>query len=236
MKVLTYLLQRRLPATMRWAAGSPHAGRLRLLALLAMLSAMAAARGDAAGDPPLRLGRISVDRPTGTLHFPGTVNMASGPLEVIVATPRGRLHEALLVADVSPLQLQAMLYALQLSNGPRLPDAVGRQGDLVDLDVSYADAAGNTVRVPIETWIHDTRTGKPMERRGWVFLGSTMRDGAFLAEVEGNICINYSVGATVLDTPDPESAADTLHEVNSAVVPAAGTEVRIIVIPRKKTP
>ena len=89
------------------------------------------------------------------------------------------------------MALQALLYALDLNNGPRRVDTTGRRGDLVDIDLEYAAADGSTVREPVESWIRDTRTGKTKTRSGWVFVGSTLRDGVFLAEEEGNICLNY---------------------------------------------
>jgi hypothetical protein len=61
-----------------------------------------------------------------------------------------------------------------------------------------------------------------------------MRDGAFLAEVEGNICVCYSVGSTILDSPDPESIDDTLFVVNEKQKsPGVGAQVRVYIVPRK---
>jgi hypothetical protein len=185
----------------------------------------------------VRVGDIRVDPDTRSVSFPATMNLAEGVLEVIVATPRGRLHEALLKADVSPMALQALLYTLDLNNGPRLTDSTGRRGDVVDLDLEYTAADGRTVREPVESWIRDTRTGKAKPRTGWVFVGSTMRDGVFLAEEEGNICINYSVGSTIFDNPDADGIDDTIHVVESSRTDLKpGAAVKVIVTAREKAP
>lgn len=183
------------------------------------------------------VGGITVDPRTRSISFPATLNLAQGVLEVIIATPEGRLHEALLKADISPLRLQALLYTLNLSNGPRQRDTTGRMGDLVDIDLEYTGADGKAVREPVESWIRDTRTGAPMKRLGWVFTGSAMRDGVFLAEEEGNICINYSVGSAIFDSPDSQSLDDTIHVVEpSRREPGLGAPVKVIITPRDKTP
>jgi hypothetical protein len=184
----------------------------------------------------LRFGKLVLHRAQRQLSFPAKFILGAGVLEVVVATPVGRLHEALLCAEVSPLQVQAMLYLLGLNNGPRLPDPVtGRQGDLVDLDVEWTDADGTRKREPVEQWIFDERSKAPMKRIGWVFVGSPMRKGAFLAELEGNLCINYSVGATILDSPDPQSTDDTIFVVNEKKrEPGLQAEVRVYIVPRKK--
>lgn len=182
----------------------------------------------------IQIDTIVLDPEARTISFPAVINLGDGVLEVIIATPRGRLHEALLKADISPLKLQALLYTLRLRNGPRQRDAAGRMGDLVDIDLEYTDAAGKVVREPVEHWIRDTRTGGTMKRIGWVFTGSTMRDGRFLAEEEGNICINYSVGSTVFDSPDPESTDDTIHVIDATKTePGVGGQVRVLITPRK---
>jgi hypothetical protein len=190
-------------------------------------------------DGAARLGGITVDPRTRSVSFAGTLNagLADVVLEVVIATPKGRLHEALLWADISPLTLQSCLYLLKLSNGPRLTDSTGRRGDVLDIDLEYTAADGKAVREPVENWIRDTRTGKRLQRLGWVFTGTTMRDGAFLAEVEGNICINYSVGSTILDSADPQAVEDTIHVLEPGrAEPKPGAPVRVILSVRGKAP
>jgi len=178
-----------------------------------------------------------VDPENRSVSFPATMNLAEGVLEVIIATPRGRLHEALLKADVSPMALQALLYTLDLNNGPRRQDSTARRGDLVDIDLEFTAADGMTVREPVESFIRDTRTGKPKVRTGWVFVGSTMRDGVFLAEEEGNLCINYSVGATLFDNPDDDATDDTVHVVEPGRRGlAVGAAVTVVITARGHAP
>ena len=47
---------------------------------------------------------------------------------------------------------------------------------------------------------------------------------------EGNIVINWSQGATVLDSPDPQSEDDTLHSVNATKPQPA--DIMVVIKPR----
>jgi len=183
----------------------------------------------------VQVGKLHLHRRERCISFPAEFVENVSVLEAVIATPEGRLHEALLAADVSPLQLQAMLYLLGLENGARIGNKSVRQGDLVDLDVEWTNAAGVKEREPIESWIIDSRAKAPMQRTGWVFVGSGIKDGQFLADAEGNICINYSVGSTILDTPDPAGADDTIFELNDKKKrPPKTANLRIMLTPRPK--
>ena len=185
----------------------------------------------------IRLGQVTVHREKHEISFPATINLASGKLDLAISTGEGRLYESLLSTDVRPLHLQTLMYLLRLRNGPRFKDEDGRQGDLVDIDLEYADEDGNGVRAPIEQWICDERTGQPMTRYGWVFVGSDIRDGTFLAEVEGNVVVTYSCGATVLDIPDEGgNKAWTFYVNPDRLDPGKDSAVRVILIPRERQP
>ena len=168
------------------------------------------------------------------LSFPGRFALKEGALEVIVARPNGRLHETLLVTDVSAVAVQTALYLLRARNGARTDQNPKlRQGTLVDIDIEWTDDQDTPHRSPVEDWILDLRTQQPLQRRGWTFTGSGIHQGKFLADAEGNIVINWSQGATVLDSPDPESVSDTLHAIlETRPQPTRHPNVTIVLKPR----
>ncbi|MCF7853949.1 MAG: YdjY domain-containing protein [Candidatus Pacebacteria bacterium] len=184
----------------------------------------------------VKLGQIHLHRKSRTLSFPATINLDSGALEVLIATPEGRLHESLLSSAASPFRLQTMLFLLGVENGPRRPDEKGNQGDLVDIDLEWTKKDGTTVREPVETWVLNSKTNEPMKRRGWVFVGSRISDGMFVAETEGNLVVTYSIGETILDIPSTEGEDDTVFVVNQGKTePAVDSPVRVILTPRPST-
>ena len=185
----------------------------------------------------VRLGSVTVHRKQREVSFPAVVNMDTGQIDVLVSTPVGRLYEALLRTDVHPLHFQTMLYLLGLKNGPRFSDEEGRQGDLVDIDLEWQRDDGTTVREPVERWLCDERTSAVMTRCGWVFVGSSIEDGVFLAAIEGNLVVTFSAGESVLDIPDKGgNKAWTFYVNGEKTEPGKDAKVRVIVIPRSKTP
>ncbi len=183
----------------------------------------------------IRLGKITLLKEQRALAFPAKINRTFGPLEVLIATPIGRLHESLLSSEASPFHLQTMLHLLGLKNGPRLPDDDGRQGDLVDIDLEWTRDDGTAVRESVEDWLINTKTEKPMKRIGWVFVGSRIDQGTFLAELDGNLVLVYSVGETVLDIPSKAGRDDTVFVVNEEKEGLnRGSAVRVVITPRKE--
>ena len=185
-------------------------------------------------DGNYKLDAVTIRTAKGELAFPARFVLKEGALEVIIAKPEGRLHETLLVTETSAVKIQTALYLLKARNGARSKDKPGlRQGTLVDIDIEWTDDNGVSQREPIEGWIQDRRTNAPMKRIGWVFTGSGIHQGQFLADAEGNIVINWSQGATVLDSPDPESEDDTLHTVNSSKPqPMLHPDITVVFRPR----
>ena len=185
-------------------------------------------------DGNYKMDSVTIRTASGELAFPARFVFKEGALEVIIAKPEGRLHETLLVTETPAVKIQTALYLLKARNGARSKDKQEiKQGTLVDIDIEWTDDKGVSHRDPIEEWILDRRTKAPMKRIGWVFTGSGIHQGKFLADAEGNIVINWSQGATVLDSPDPESEDDTLHTVNSAKPqPSNSADVTVVFHPR----
>ncbi|NOY80209.1 MAG: hypothetical protein GXP31_04300 [Kiritimatiellaeota bacterium] len=204
----------------------------------------AASRGteEAGSKPPpferlpngdLRLGQITLRRRERALAFPAVLALRQGALEVLIATSNGRVYESLLSTTAQPLHLQTLLYLLGLENGPRLPDAKGRRGDCVNLDIEWVGPDGRRRRTPVENWVRDNRTGKRMRRQGWVFVGSSFLKGQCVADLEGNIALLYSSGETILETMDPRSADDTLFSAEPDFIPLEpGQRVTVVATPR----
>lgn len=182
----------------------------------------------------IRLGKIVLHRKERTLAFPATVALRQGALEVLIATTSGRTYESLLSTTIRPLYLQTLLYLLGLENGPRDPGPDARRtGDQVDIDVEWVTAKGEKRRQPIEDWVRDNRTEKPMRRLGWVFVGSSFQNGNCLADLEGNVVLLYTSGATILETADRRSSDDTLFSADLTRVRLdPGATVTVIVKPR----
>ncbi len=192
----------------------------------------------------IRIGLVTLHRQARKLSFPGKIAHDAtqsstlelgGVLEVLIATDKGRLYESLLSSEAKPSHLQVMLILLGLNNGTRVPNAQGRQGDQVDIDVEWQREDGTLIEEPVENFLFDARTKKHTVPVGWTFVGTTVQGGVVNADIEGNIALAWSVGSTILDTADPDGEKSGIFMLNPEhVKPQAGTPVRIILTPRAK--
>ncbi len=183
----------------------------------------------------IRLGKITVHPQDKNVSFPAEMNLKRGVLEVLIATPEGRLHESLLCSEAEPLHLQTALYLIGLKNGPLVPDVEGRCGDVVDIVLEYEDENKQLKRAPVEDWISNVKTGAVMQRHGWLFIGSSVVEGRFQAEVGGNLALVYNIGDSILELASEAGDDDTNFVVNEKnEVLELNEQVRVILIPRGK--
>lgn len=182
----------------------------------------------------VRLGNVTLDPKRKEISFEGYFKIvANDILEVLIATPAGRAHEALVVADIDPLHLQVLLYLAGYENGARKPG--DKQGALFRIE-AQPEGGG---RRPIEEYIrHISRKGhEPI--RDWVFVGSSFDGGDCLATREGNVALLWSYGQSIFDNPMPDGDDDNAFfpyqpnlppDVEDRQVP-----VKIFFTPKEKT-
>lgn len=182
----------------------------------------------------VHMGLVSVDRRTGTLSFPARLNMQRGLLEYALVHSTGKAHEALLVTEASPLHvhLGALLLrwatpegggatevAIEVEwqpNGPaqRVPleELIARaQG--VPLDPAAARKQGDAESASKE------EPGEVLERGAWIYSGSTLRQGALMAAVDGSIIALVQDPSALVINPRPGNTNDRLHVPSKRLPP-----------------
>jgi hypothetical protein len=185
------------------------------------------------GDNLYQLGTITLDSKKRELRIPGTVNMQKGVIEVLACAPGGKVHESVLVLDVVPYHLQValLLLGLQYVGGleyqgdPRTP-----QGDSVEVWVSWKDGT-KEVTVRGEEMVWDVVRNTTMEQTPWIFVGSKMNQGTFMADLEKSLITTYHDPFTILDNPLTTGSNDELYRVNEQLVPPKGTPVTVTLKP-----
>ena len=76
---------------------------------------------------------------------------------------------------------------------------------------------------------HTHATKIAMKKTHWVFTGSQIINGRFMAQVEHSIAATYHDPFAVLDHPLATGADDMLHYANSEVLPPKGTPVTFVI-------
>lgn len=189
------------------------------------------------------IGKMRLDQNAQSLTLPGVVNLREGLLEYLLVTERGSTHESLLVSNVPPHDVHfAMLLlgakgagitsakdvpsgqidAKYLKTAPKL------KGESIQITVRWKDR-GVEKSTPVENWILNTQTKKPMERGPWTYTGSMFNDGRFLAQVEGAHAALVTYPSALINNPRKGSDNDQIWAVNTKAVPAEETPVEIII-------
>jgi hypothetical protein len=178
------------------------------------------------------IGGIRILKNEKQVEFSCKVNMEKGLLEYLIVGVTGKLHESLLRTDAEPycLHIALLLIGLEGTNNPLSQQGDPRkpEGEPVDIWVQWND--GDQVkRARIEEWVTSKQDGNSMQQVQWIFTGSIVRDGVFIAQVEKSIVAVFHDPAALIDNPLPEGGSDEVWFVNEGKIPSVGTDVTVII-------
>ena len=180
------------------------------------------------------------------LEVNGWVNMQAGLIEVFACTPRGKVHEAVVVLDCVPSGLHAGLLALGLE--PGTPAAAGADGSLrpptgdrVEIRARTIGERGEPTVVRAEDWIWNRRDERPLQPCSWIFAGSHERAPfgdpgrvVYAADAVKSLVTTYHDATSILEIPDSSGMDDTLYYANDRALPPTGTPVTLIFSPAEE--
>lgn len=178
----------------------------------------------------VRFGDVLLETATKTVSITGWVNQTEGPIEVMVCGAKGKVHEAVLVAPVNPLDLQSACLLAGMKGGKPMPEfGMGPpDGSAVEITVEW-EADGETKRARAETFARNVKTGAalPEEERAWLFTGSMFKDGEFKAFAEESLVVTYWDPYALVNIASELGRDDEILEANPDAIPPYGTPVRI---------
>jgi hypothetical protein len=199
---------------------------------------------------------LILDIEGGTLAVPTTICIRTDLLEYVLVAAFGAAHESLLATETSATVLNTALVALgakpgknvqwiektpaptpeEVRDGAPTHDVIPPSGDLFLPYCAWREGE-EVYFFRLEDLITNLRTGKSMQRHGWVYLGSRMvkprpeeEQEILAAEMEGNL-INLSffrAGNTLFSAALDDCLHQTIWLPNSALVPERGAPVTLI--------
>ena len=221
----------------------------RLLTLLASIT-VAAMAGDA--PPPAKpavreispgiyeVGKVRLDQKALSISFPGKLKMKRGLLEYLIVNPKGSAHESLLVTDVEANDIHVAMLLLGAKGGAITAEAPPAQlderyfrtapkltGDTVFITVKWKEKDVEKT-VPIEDWLFNESAKKNIEHGPWIYNGSMLYEGSFLAQAEGNLVALVTSPTALINNPRKGNDNDQMWNVNGETTPGIGTPVEII--------
>ncbi|WP_319574340.1 YdjY domain-containing protein [uncultured Desulfobacter sp.] len=185
------------------------------------------------GKDTLQIGSVLLDKKERFIKLSGKINMRDGAVEYIACTPYGKLHESVLSIDADPYHIQIALLLLRAVPGNRPIEFQGAEqtpcGDPVALTVSWQNMGKDRVNYPIEKLLLNINSNETMEKADWVFVGSQMIDGQFMAQQEGSIIASFHDPFALIDHRSISGSDDTFFHANKRILPPVGMPVELII-------
>jgi len=161
------------------------------------------------------------------------------PIEVIATFPypKGKkAHETVLTFEAKPSAIHQALVDLGLKPGkPAVKEGDKQEGPEVKLLLETTPGKPGT-RVPVEQFLVDRKTGKPMPKVRWLFTGSVMEKVApdkpevYGADESGTLIAIFPVtGATVFQSSLSLADEKFVKLEVSDKLPKVGTPVNLII-------
>jgi len=142
---------------------------------------------------PIRMGSVLVDPSRREVIVTGFVNQVEGLVELWACGPGGKVHESIFVIQAEPKDIQAGLLLLGLKPTDSPSAGLGQgppQGSELSIEVVWSDD-GKEKRMAAERFVSDYTTRKPARHGGWIFNGSMIKEGFFMADAEDSIVSTY---------------------------------------------
>ncbi len=177
-----------------------------------------------------KIDNIKIDIANREITFPAEFNMNRGLIETILVGPQGRLHETILKTDALPAYIQTSLLLLGLECGQNMElgnyDTMP-EGDSLLVYAIWADTLGVTHEERVERLVWNIPQKREMLKTHWIFLGSKIVNGQFMAGLDQNIMRTYHDPFTIIHSPLPTITDVTFYEANKNIVPEKGTKATI---------
>jgi hypothetical protein len=182
-----------------------------------------------------RIGDVLINKKERSVSFPAEVNMDRGLLEYLLVRVGGKTHESLLRTKVEPylLQVAFLLLGYEGTNNPLAGQGDPRKptGDAVEIIVTRADSTGKPAPVDYTGWMCKIIDNKRVNIPGlqWVYTGSVVHDGRFIAQMEGSIIALYHDPAALVDNTSQGGESDRIWFVSEGATPPVGTPVTVTI-------
>jgi hypothetical protein len=197
------------------------------------------------GEFKYRLGTVIIQQKTREIRFPAKVNINQGLFEYLICGQQGKVHEALLITEISPTHLSLAFTLLRFPPSNELfstLDETGHQtglypnvsatvkaGARIAIEVEW-NADGSTHRLPVNEWIQHSVKTTAMKAGPWLYTGSDFYEGKFIPEMTGDIAAIMTMPSAMINYPGSDND-DNVWFGFPKRIPPVGTPVTVIITP-----
>lgn len=179
-----------------------------------------------------QVGGVLLEKEKSQISFPVIVNMHEGLLEYILVSGKGKTHESLLVTRTEPFHIHVamLLLGAKGAQGKEVPEDPKKNipGDHIRYELNWKVSSKDTV-FPVEQFVLNRQTNKAMRPGHFIYNGSLLFQGAFIAHVEGNLFSLITSPAALANNPRKGRENDENWEPIKKGLPPLDTEVKMTV-------
>ena len=190
------------------------------------------------------VGGVTFQKSTREISFDAQFNQAGGPIEFLLVTEKGKIHESLFSCTISPTDLNVAFKLLGYPSSPELFEIVApdhrptgkypevsedtRNGARIAIFASWQDGGLETT-CAVNDLVENTSTGKVMPPGPWLYTGSLISKTEFLAEATGDIIAVFSDPSAMVNYPGETRTDDEAWSAGQGKLLVVGTPVRITI-------
>lgn len=197
-----------------------------------------------------RIGKITLNKDTRSITLPARTNIVNQDtvIEYLLVHLNGeKVHEALLITEVDPSNLNIALKLLSYKESRELFRIIDEDGALSDkyeqvpddikkaarfgIEVTWKHKGVEKTR-PITQWLEHSGNQQAMPATPWVYNGSYVHNNKFKAKLTGSIFTILPDPGAMANYPGENRHDDTLW-IPAANLPAEGTTVTVTLKPWK---
>ena len=179
-----------------------------------------------------QFGPIDIDQKNREFSFPAVCNQTSGLVEYALVHEDGKTHESLFRTKVSPKLIHASLLLLKEKPQPAFFKFVeGNSSKLtqmpeIEIMVEW-EHNGSNHKTSINSMVLNQTDNRELSESAFVFTGSKVVEGTYLAEMDGSIIAVYHDNRATLNSRDLNSNSDDVWIANESKMPPKNLPVLV---------
>ena len=181
-----------------------------------------------------QFGDILIDRKSNTIEIPAITNQISGLVEYGIVHVDGKIHESLFRTKIRPQILHTSLLLLKAKPVASFfenlwsdePKVVNYDNYCFNIFVNW-EMNGTKFNKTFEKLSINQNRKQSVEKKSFIFTGSRVIEGTFLAETSGSILAIYADDNAILNNSDYDSANDDVWIANKEEMPPLELPVMI---------
>jgi hypothetical protein len=197
------------------------------------------------------IGKVRLDQRHRNITLPAVLDQAQGPMEYFLVTTYGKTHESILKTQAAPydIHLAMLLLGAEGSGSADFPGSPTNgvpgpvvhpsketiPGNKVAIGVKWKTPGGDT-RHSAEDLIYRDDTQTVMEHGSWVYNGSLIIRGRFLAQADGSIISLVTDPVALINNTGPGHDNDQIWAPNTNNLPPPNVPVEVTITVEETKP